>query len=83
MKNFQYSGPFSGVTLNIGTQDKPESLEVLLSPGCVIGLPEQHEYTQTLQALGYLTPVSNNGVIEPDIEAEPSSKPKKEANNAS
>ena len=47
---YRYSGPLSGVTLDNGA-------EVMLHPGAEVDLPEGHDYTQTLQALGHLTPL--------------------------
>lgn len=44
---YQYSGPMSGVTLADGQ-------EVMLCPGSEVELPEAHDYTQTLLALGHL-----------------------------
>lgn len=51
---YRYSGPTSGVTLQKGE----EAQEVMLHTGAEIELPEEHEYTKTLLALGHLTPVS-------------------------
>ena len=51
---YRYSGPTSGVTLQKGE----EALEVMLHTGTEVELPEEHEYTKTLLALGHLTPVS-------------------------
>lgn len=48
---YRYSGPISGVTFADGQ-------EVLLLPDSEVELPEDHDYTQTLQALGHLTPVA-------------------------
>ena len=51
---YRYTGPTSGVTLQEG-----EALrEVMLHTGTEVELPEEHEYTKTLLALGHLTPVS-------------------------
>lgn len=50
---YRYSGPTSGVTLQIGEVAQ----EVILHAGTEVELPESHEYTQTLIALGYLSPV--------------------------
>ncbi|PAK13995.1 MULTISPECIES: hypothetical protein [Burkholderia cepacia complex] len=50
--NYQYSGPTSGVTL----QDGNDVREIMLHTGREVDLPEQHEYTRTLQAMGYLKP---------------------------
>ena len=47
---YRYSGPLSGVTLDNGD-------EVMLHPGAEVDLPEGHDYTKTLLALGHLTPV--------------------------
>ncbi|MEC5207391.1 hypothetical protein QF022_002347 [Vogesella perlucida] len=62
---YQYSGPMSGVTLADGQ-------EVMLCPGGEVELPEEHDYTQTLLALGHLTPV-----------AQPKQSKAKESANAS
>jgi len=50
MSKYRYSGPPSGVTLGDGS-------EVMLFPGSDVELPEAHEYTATLVALGHLTPI--------------------------
>ena len=47
---YRYSGPLSGVTLDSGD-------EVMLHPGAEVDLPQGHDYTQTLKALGHLTPL--------------------------
>ncbi|KWZ43746.1 hypothetical protein WS72_13360 [Burkholderia savannae] len=47
---YQYSGPTSGVTLKNGNEVR----EVMLHTDADVDLPEQHEYTKTLQAMGYL-----------------------------
>ena len=46
---YRYSGPLSGVTLDNGQ-------EVMLHPGTDVELPEAHDYTKTLLALGHLAP---------------------------
>ncbi|AOJ05130.1 hypothetical protein WS70_25790 [Burkholderia mayonis] len=51
---YQYSGPTSGVTLHDGENVQ----EVMLHTGAEVELPEGHEYTATLLAMGYLTPAS-------------------------
>lgn len=51
---YRYSGPTSGVTLQKGE----EAQEVMLHTGGEVDLPEEHEYTKTLLALGHLTPVT-------------------------
>lgn len=51
MSKYRYSGPPSGVTLADGS-------EVMLFPGSDVELPEAHEYTATLVALGHLTPLA-------------------------
>ncbi|AXE34010.1 hypothetical protein [Chromobacterium phragmitis] len=56
---YLYSGPVSGVSLSDGQ-------EVMLFPGNVVELPENHEYTQTLLALQYLAPAQ-----EPAAPAKP------------
>ncbi|HJU70383.1 MAG TPA: hypothetical protein VJ603_00900 [Paucimonas sp.] len=50
---YRYSGPTSGVTLHKGEEVK----EVMLHTGAEVDLPEEHEYTMTLLALGHLSPV--------------------------
>ncbi|RAS18936.1 hypothetical protein DFO50_10292 [Microvirgula sp. AG722] len=52
---YRYSGPTSGVTL----QEGEEVREVMLHTGVEVELPEEHEYTKTLLALQYLTPVDD------------------------
>ena len=52
---YRYSGPTSGVTLQKGE----EAQEVMLHTGAEVELPEEHEYTKTLLALGHLTPLSS------------------------
>ncbi|QOK96813.1 hypothetical protein HF909_10460 [Ralstonia pseudosolanacearum] len=47
---YRYSGPTSGVTLQQGEDIQ----EVMLHTGTEVELPEDHEYTQTLLALGHL-----------------------------
>lgn len=54
---YRYSGPTSGVTLQKGADDT-SAQEVMLHTGAEVDLPEEHEYTKTLLALGHLTPVS-------------------------
>ena len=55
---YRYSGPTSGVTLQKGADDN-SAQEVMLHTGTEVELPEEHEYTKTLLALQYLTPVSD------------------------
>lgn len=50
---YRYSGPTSGVTLQEGEAVR----EVMLHTGAEVDLPPGHEYTQTLLALQYLSPV--------------------------
>lgn len=50
---YRYSGPTSGVTLQFGEK----SQEVILYSGSEVDLPENHEYTKTLIALGHLSQV--------------------------
>ena len=52
---YRSSGPTSGVTL----QEGEEVREVMLHTGAEVELPEEHEYTKTLLALGHLTPLSS------------------------
>lgn len=49
---YRYTGPMSGVTLKTGGAQR----DVLLIPGQDADLPESHEYTRTLLALGHLAP---------------------------
>lgn len=51
---YLYRGPSSGVTLQDG--DTPR--EVMLHANTEVELPADNEYTKTLVALGYLTPVA-------------------------
>lgn len=62
---YRYSGPTSGVTLRKGE----EAHEVMLHTGAEVELPAEHDYTQTLLALGHLTPVQ-----EPAKQAKPSAR---------
>ena len=55
---YRYSGPISAVTLKDGT-------EVMLHPGKTVELPATHEYTQTLLALGHLSPVPDEAPSAP------------------
>lgn len=55
---YRYSGPTSGVTLQKGADDT-SAQEVMLHTGAEVELPEEHEYTKTLLALGHLTPLSS------------------------
>lgn len=49
---YRYSGPTSGVTLNVDGKPK----EVMLHTGKDVELPETNEYVKTLVALGHLAP---------------------------
>jgi hypothetical protein len=49
---YRYSGPTSGVTLNVDGKPK----EVMLHTGKDVELPESNEYVKTLVALGHLAP---------------------------
>jgi len=67
---YHYSGPTSGVTLQQGESVQ----EIMLHTGAEIELMEDHEYTQTLLALGYLslaavlkTPVPVDNVVKEKI----------------
>lgn len=51
---YLYSGPTSGVTL----QDGDKAREVMLHANTEVELPADNEYTKTLVALGYLTPMT-------------------------
>lgn len=50
---YLYKGPSSGVTLRDGEAET----EIMLHDGAEVDLPAEHEYTQTLLALGHLTVV--------------------------
>ncbi|MBS1186686.1 MAG: hypothetical protein H6R04_704 [Burkholderiaceae bacterium] len=54
MAKYLYSGPTSGVTLNVS--GKPQ--EVMLHTGKEVELPEDNGYVGTLLALGHLTIVA-------------------------
>lgn len=54
---YRYSGPTSGVTLHSGADDT-DAREVMLHTGAEVELPQEHEYTRTLLALGHLTPAA-------------------------
>ena len=53
---YVYSGPDSGVTLNVGTEKAPSFIDVLLRNGKRCELPDGHPVTATLQAQGYIKP---------------------------
>ncbi|AHI67082.1 hypothetical protein [Burkholderia thailandensis] len=74
---YLYSGPISGVSLQDGTQIR----EVMLHPGAAVELPEQHEYTKTLLALGHLRPVAPHD-DEPARERAAQDQPQAAANDA-
>ncbi|MCP1289779.1 hypothetical protein NK214_06200 [Chromobacterium sp. S0633] len=57
LAKYRYSGPTSGVTLQEGEVVR----EVMLHAGAEVELPDEHEYTKTLLALQYLTPVDEKG----------------------
>lgn len=58
---FFYSGPFTGVTLQVG--DK--TLEVMLHTNTNVDLPADNEYTKTLVALGHLKAAAEAPATEP------------------
>ena len=64
-----YNGPASGVTLRFGEVLQ----EILLFPEQEVEMPADHEYTQTLEMLGYLTPVEDPSIY--DVPAEPAPEP--------
>lgn len=82
MKKYLYSGPLSGTSLNIGPSKKPEVMEIMLHPGKSVDLPEEHEYTKTLLALGHLTLLDEAPTVAPASEPV-TTKQKKEVANAS
>jgi len=53
LQTYRYSGPVSGAAIN----HAGHVLDVRLHPNKTVQLPAEHEYTQTLLGLGYLTPV--------------------------
>ena len=67
---FIYTGPDSGVTLNVGTEDKPSFIDVLLRNKQRCELPEGHPVVATLQAQGYIEPVEATAA-EPEPVAAP------------
>jgi len=64
LQNYGYSGPVSGAAIN----HNGRVLDVRLHPNKTVQLPAEHEYTQTLLGLGYLTPVAAS---EPPAPPEP------------
>lgn len=52
LTRYIYSGPRSAASLRVGS----EQFEAPLIPGQPCELPADHEYTQTLIAMKYLTP---------------------------
>lgn len=62
---FKYTGPLSGATLNV--DGAPQ--EVMLFPDTEVDLPEEHEYVQTLKALGYLTLVAQSKAKKGEADA--------------
>jgi hypothetical protein len=58
MKEYLYKGPLSGVSLK-GVGD------VMLHPGAVVNLPEDHDYTRRLIKRGWLTVFSAPAGHEP------------------
>jgi len=53
LQNYRYSGPVSGAAIN----HNGRVLDVRLHPNKTVQLPAEHEYTQTLVGLRYLTQV--------------------------
>ena len=82
MKKYLYNGPLSGNSLNIGSSDKPEVMEIMLHPGKPVDLPEEHDYTKTLLALGLVTLLDEEPTVAPASEPV-TTKQKKEVANAS
>ncbi|MGE8577531.1 MAG: hypothetical protein ACN6QT_20760 [Burkholderia contaminans] len=72
---YQYSGPTSGATL----QDGEDVQEVMLHTGAEVELPEDHEYTATLLAMGYLKPAAAPST-KPARPSVPEDQPKTTAN---
>lgn len=62
---YVYSGPDSGVTLNVGTEDKPQFVDVLLRNQQRCELPADHPVTATLAAQGFITPLHEPAVADP------------------
>ena len=57
---YRYQGPVdSSVTLKVGGKDQ----DVMLFRGKPVELPEGHDYVQTLVALGYLVPESDEPAV--------------------
>ena len=61
---FIYTGPDSGVTLNVGTEDKPSFIDVLLRNKQRCELPEGHPVVATLQAQGSIQPAAEAAAAE-------------------
>ncbi len=59
MKNYTYSGPPSGVSLDNGQ-------DVLLFPGKVYALPESNAWVQAQVKLTHLTEVAPKAAAKPD-----------------
>lgn len=62
---YVYHGPASGVTLLGDGKEK----EVMLFDGHTVDLPEAHEYTKTLLALGHLERPAAEPVTEAPVKA--------------
>ncbi|EUB82780.1 hypothetical protein [Pseudomonas sp. GM30] len=56
LTRYLYKGPQSAASLRVGEQR--ELLEVQLSPGKLVKLPADHEYTQVLLELQHLEPLA-------------------------
>ncbi len=61
---FIYTGPDSGVTLNVGTEDKPSFIDVLLRNKQRCELPDGHPVVATLQAQGFIQPEAEAAAAE-------------------
>jgi len=66
LQTYRYSGPVSGAAIN----HNGKVLDVRLHPRKTVQLPAEHEYTQTLVGLGYLTRVDEPEVAQPAPEPE-------------
>jgi len=56
---FKYSGPISGITLNVGDSKKPEYKDFIFMQGQEYDLPENNKYVKTLIARDHLKPIEN------------------------
>jgi len=70
LQTYRYRGPVSGATITHNGKD----LDVRLHPGKTVQLPPNHEYTQTLVGLGFLTTIEAAQPPEPEVSDKPRNK---------